>query len=140
MLVDSDKTAVKKALDEREESLDVAKVKPKGISRVRINPKTKKKEYKASFRYTGLDGVMHQSETGWFESPEEALKAKKDGQLRRKEELKAQKPKQTVSDKGTVRKAFEDFVEALNREADSSNYREQISGKMALHRDAGTVA
>ena len=140
MLVNSkQKTSVDKALYEEKESLDVAKRKPKGISRVRINPKTKQTEYKASFRYTGLDGKIHQSETGWFETPEEALQAKKDGEGRKKEEVKAQKKKKEASVKGTVRKAYEEFVEDLKLEADSTNYREQISGKMALQKDAGTI-
>ena len=47
--------------------------KPKGISKVHINPKTKKKEYKCSYRYLGLDGKTHQTDTPWCETPEEAL-------------------------------------------------------------------
>ncbi|MBR0214983.1 MAG: hypothetical protein IJL95_09730, partial [Solobacterium sp.] len=113
--------------------------KPKGISKVHINPKTKKKEYKCSYRYLGLDGKTHQTDTPWCETPEEALQAKRDGIEKRKEDLKRKKAKKEASVKGTVRKAYEEFLEDLKLEADSSNYREQISGKMTLQKDAGTI-
>ena len=113
--------------------------KPKGINRVHINPKTKKKEYKCSYRFMGIDGKKHQTETPWCETAEEALRAKEYGIRQHEEELKRREAKKQASQKGTVLKAFEDFVKDLNREADASNYQEQITGKMSLHRDANTL-
>ena len=113
--------------------------KPKGINRVHINPKTKKKEYKCSYRYVGLDGKKHQTETPWCETPEEALKAKAEGIRQREEDLKQKEHKKEASKKGTLRNAFEQFVADLKREADPTNYQEQITGKMSLHRDAATL-
>lgn len=113
--------------------------KPKGINRVHINPKTKQKEYKCSYRFMGLDGKIHQTETPWCKTPEEAIKAKGKGILLHEEELKTREHKREASKKGTVRKAFEEFVTELELEADKTNYQEQISGKMSLHRDANTL-
>ena len=113
--------------------------KPKGINRVHINPRTKKKEFKCSYRYVGLDGKTHQTETPWCETPQEALQAKKDGIRFRQEELKRQEQKKEASKKGTLRNAFEEFIKDLEREADPTNYQEQIAGKRSLYRDAGTV-
>ena len=113
--------------------------KPKGINRVHINPRTKKKEFKCSYRYVGLDGKTHQTETPWCETPQEALQAKKDGIRFRQEELKRQEQKKEASKKGTLRNAFEEFIKDLEREADPTNYQEQIAGKRSLYRDAGTI-
>ncbi len=113
--------------------------KPKGIQRVHINPKTKEKEYKCSYRFMGLDGKIHQTETPWCKTPAEAIKAKADGIRLHEEELKAKARKKEASKKGTVRNAFEEFVKELELEADGTNYQEQISGKMYIHRDANTI-
>jgi len=113
--------------------------KPKGINRVHISPKTKQKEYKCSYRYMGIDGKIHQTETPWCATPEEALKAKADGLRMKEEELKSKAKRKESSKKGTVRQAFEEFVKDLEREADTTNYQEQITGKMSLHRDANTL-
>ncbi len=113
--------------------------KPAGINRVRINPKTGKTEYKCSFRFTDLDGTIRQSETGWFDTVDGAIKAKKDGIRRKEEESKTQIKLKEASVKGTLQNAYDAFVKDLNEEADSSNYLEQMTGKMSLHRDATTL-
>ena len=87
----------------------------------------------------GLDGKIHQTETPWCKTPAEAIKAKADGIRLHEEELKAKARKKEASKKGTVRNAFEEFVKELELEADGTNYQEQISGKMYIHRDANTI-
>lgn len=112
---------------------------PKGIDRARINPKTGKKEYKCRYRYLGSDGKRHQSETRWCDSADEALRVKKEDLRMHEEQLKQREAKKAASLKGTLRNAFELFVGELKEEADASNYQEQITGKMSLHRDANTL-
>ena len=112
---------------------------PRGISKVHINPKTKKKEYKCSYRFMGLDGKVHQTDTPWCETPDEALQAKANGIRLHQEELKQREKKKEASKKGTVRKAFEEFVADMEREADPTNYQEQIAGRRSLFRDARTI-
>ena len=87
----------------------------------------------------GLDGKVHQTDTPWCETPEEALNAKANGIRLHQEELKQREKKKEASKKGTVRKAFEEFVEDMEREADPTNYQEQIAGRRSLFRDARTI-
>ena len=87
------------------------KTKPKGISKVHINPKTKKKEYKCSYRFMGLDGKVHQSDTPWCETPEEAFKAKAAAIRLHEEELKTREKKKEANKRIPV------FPESLSAES-----------------------
>ena len=115
------------------------KTKPDGISRMRINKKTGKTQYCASYRYLGVDGKTHQSDTAWCDTPEEARKAAEEKKRFHEEETRLHESKKSSRKNQTVKQAYDLFVKDLKEDADPDNYREQTTGKSSLHRDAATL-
>ncbi len=97
----------------------------------RTNKKTNKKEYKCRYSFKTSDGVLHDTETGWFPSEKEAIEAAK----RLKEEKEKAETNNTHNRERLVKNVFSEFVDYLyqkDKETDATTYYNYYSWSHAI--------